>query len=674
MDTPVRNVEARPSLKWVCVSCAAEYQQEQSKCSVDGAELKSVVIDAIVGTTFAQKYEIITRLGRGGMSTVYKAHHTLMDKMLALKLMHVYLLTDSAHVKRFQVEAKAASSLSHPNLIKVNDFGITDDGIPFLVMEYIEGQSLNDVLKKQNFISVEQCLEILTQVLDGLAHVHSHGIIHRDLKPGNVMISVQEDGKQRAMIVDFGIAKMLETGDEQASAPLTVTGDVCGSPAYMSPEQCLGKTLDSRSDLYAIGCMLYQCLTGRFPFVGSSALETCTMQVSQLPEPLHRVCPEANIPPLVEDVVLKALEKDPEKRFASAEEFSKTLTSAYEKSKEQEALQFLAARVQGKFKQIMKRVNQNLLAFSAGFLIVVASVSALIYFNPDCRRIAHTFVNPSVYAVCLLCGRLSENANFQLSKWFLNRAVREADFGKVTDNQINSRDELQKLYSAYAYRADAKLVDSEIKAIKSEWLIRRLSIKMNDEDNVFIALLSEMQVPTDQSAARKMAAELSDLSDKSLKRGAYKLAAQQAQKAFNIFDETLHDRSESTLRCLETLALAYEQSGELNKSMEESKKLLDMCKSTPSYCKYSIGAQLSLARVALMQGRSAEAEDWFKKTIDAASKEGSLAAPQLKDALFDYAAFLRRFNRASESAAIEQRLNDIEKLPAAAPTSDRTAR
>ncbi|MBX9724767.1 MAG: hypothetical protein K2X81_25405, partial [Candidatus Obscuribacterales bacterium] len=333
----------------------------------------------------------------------------------------------------------------------------------------------------------------------------------------------------------------------------------------------------------------------------------------------------------------------------------------------------LAARVQGRFRQFAKRVNQNLLAVTVGLLLFVSCAGLLIYFNPDCRRFVHTSLNPSVYAICLMCGRLTENYNFQLAKWFFNRAVREADFGKVTDNQINSRDELQMLYLEHAYRADSKRVDAQIKSLKSEWLVRRFSIKMRDEDNAFIDLLSQMKIPSAQSDASKMANSLNRLAEKSLKRGAYKLAAKQAQKALDIYED-LHDLSTTRLRCLATLEAAFEQAGELTKSAEVSRKILALCSSTPSSLRFERSAQISLARVALMQGRSAEAEEWYKTIIDASSKEGAAGIPQLKDALSDYAAFLRRFNRDAEASTIETRLNSLESPLDAQPTADRTHR
>lgn len=642
MDTPTRNRPPTPTIKWVCSACGADYPQEQAKCDQDGAELRPVIIDHFIGKVFADRYEILSRLGHGGMSTVYKARHLLMDKICAIKLMHANLVTDQKNVRRFQVESKAASALSHPNLIKVNDFGITSDGIPYLVMECLEGQTLNEILLKQEYLTVELCLNLMKQVLDGLAHAHDNGIIHRDLKPGNIMILTQPDGAQQAMIVDFGIAKVLEADSSDSGTQLTMIGEVFGSPAYMSPEQCSGTPVDLRSDIYAMGCMIYQCLSGKPPLLGATAIETFSMQIKQMPEPIHKVCPQANVPPLVEDVVFKALEKDPAKRYASAAHFSKSLTEAYEKSREQEAVQFLASRLQSRLLRFKKRLNQNLVAVCTCLLLFVSGTIALVFLNPAARQFTHTAVNPSLYAINLLCGRLTSKWNYDWSKRFLTSAVREADYGKVTDNQINSRDELQKLYDRYGFRNDYKQIDGQIKSIKSDWLMSRLRIKMSDEDKLFTGLLEEMAVPTDPKAAREMAVDLSNLAARSLKRGSYNLAEKQSSKAIYIWDDMLHDHSEQALQSLDLLSLSYERMGRLGDALQQSKRLLSW-QTVSSSNPHVVSSELTIARIELMQGHLKAAEKDFKKAIISAGTAGSSGTNILKEALNDYAAFLRRF-------------------------------
>lgn len=667
MDTPVRD----SSVKWACSTCGKSYGEERALCELDGAPLVLSPVDSFIGKVFAERYEILARLGRGGMSTVYKARHILLDKIVAIKLMHLFLMTEANHVKRFQVEAKATSSLSHPNLISVSDFGVSSDGIPFIVMEFVEGQTLGDLLKKQRFLRVERCLDILTPVLEGLDHAHKQGIVHRDIKPGNIMLTQNADGSSRSLVVDFGIAKLVNSEITGESA-LTATGDIWGSPAYMSPEQCSGKGIDHRSDIYAMGCVLYQCLAGRLPFEGGSAIETIAMQANATPEPIHVVCPESDVPPLIEDVIMKALEKHADKRYASSAEFASALQSAFDKSKEQEAMQYLSARLQSRFKRFIKKINQNLLAIVSGIVVVSASLAMLITFNPDCRRFAHTAVNPSLYALYLLSGEAISSWNFGAAENLLKHAVQEADYGAVTDNRINSRDHLQKLYGRYGRRSRFKEVDAQIKSIKSEWLASKLSVKMSDEDKLSLSLLEKLQFTSDPQLAQSTAETLGELSVKSLKRGAYKLAVAQSSKAIRLWDEVMNHRGASCLRDLETMTYALEKDGDLKAALLAAEKLLNWTENEDQYAPFRLSAELMIARIKLMQNDSVEAEKWYSKAIKLGQNSGPDCTNILKDAILDYSAFLRRFGRHDEAARWDAILDNLEKSEPSKEKTDRT--
>jgi len=269
-----------------------------------------------IGQILDAKYIVEAVIGQGGMSMVYRARHTLMNKIVAIKMLHLHLLTDATQVKRLLNEARAAGSISHPNIIAVHDFGITEDGLPYLVMDYVAGESLAEMLHRVKKLPLKLCMELLIQVCDALAALHSHGIIHRDLKSSNIML-IQEKGKLVAKLVDFGIAKTLAGaigGDD-----LTVTGEVFGSPAYMSPEQCLGHPVDVRSDLYSLGCVLYQSLTGQIPFDGDEPLNVMWRQVHELPSRLPFLSPTNDTPIQLQTALFQLLNKDAEKRFQSAD-------------------------------------------------------------------------------------------------------------------------------------------------------------------------------------------------------------------------------------------------------------------------------------------------------------------------------------------------------------------
>lgn len=274
-------------------------------------------MDHIPRTPLKDKYEFLSVLGAGGAGVIYKAKQQPLGRLVAVKMIHSHLMTPIA-VKRFQQEATTIGRISHANIISVYDFGISEENQPFMVMDYVEGTPLSDVLDQEGQLSVEKTKSIAKQLCDGLAHAHSKGILHRDLKPSNIMMVKSEHGDDVAKILDFGLAKIIfgdEGEDEQEH--LTKTGETVGTPAFMSPEQVMGKSLDSRSDVYALGCVMYHCLTGEPPFVGDTKMETMLMHLNSTPEPINPTTGEPLISPYLEMVILKCLEKHPEDRFES---------------------------------------------------------------------------------------------------------------------------------------------------------------------------------------------------------------------------------------------------------------------------------------------------------------------------------------------------------------------
>ncbi len=281
-------------------------------------------------TILADRWEVQEFLGEGGMSAVYKTKHLAMGRFAAAKILHSHLSVNDKHLQRFQREAQAASALSHPNVISVYDCGVTPDGRPFILMEYLQGKSLADEVRDKGAMPLERALEIFLAVCDGMAHAHEKGIVHRDLKPSNVMLIIDADKNEQAKIVDFGIARMIprEGAEGEAMHQLTQTGEVFGSPLYMSPEQCLGKNLDQRSDIYAMGCLMYEVLAGYPPLKGESFLETLHMQLEQVPKPYLKGGLSNSKARMVEGVVLKCLAKDPVERYGSMRELRRDLASA----------------------------------------------------------------------------------------------------------------------------------------------------------------------------------------------------------------------------------------------------------------------------------------------------------------------------------------------------------
>lgn len=324
--------QTQQSITLYCMQCQGKFPSGTAVCPVDGGQLTTVLPDPLLGTIFAEKYEILAVVGRGGMSTVYKARHTLMDSLVAIKILNSALVTDHSHMERFTQEAKALNALRHHNIVQVFDFGIFENAKPYLITEFLEGESLADILQVNTIIPVERALHIFLQMCDGLAQAHKKGIVHRDLKTGNIVIVQEPDERDVVKILDFGIAKMIGN-DDKDSQRLTREGEVFGSPLYMSPEQCTGGVVDARSDIYSLGCVMYEVLTGGPPHIGANTLETLNKHVSEPALSLRGIAPDLVIPELIDAVVMKALAKNPFARQQTVEELKKSLLDAAKRSR-----------------------------------------------------------------------------------------------------------------------------------------------------------------------------------------------------------------------------------------------------------------------------------------------------------------------------------------------------
>jgi serine/threonine-protein kinase len=281
--------------------------------------------DPLVGRTLPGGYVILDLVGIGGMGRVYRAEQTNLGRTVAVKIIHPHLVGEENAAARFITEARAASRLNHPNSVAVIDFGKTEDGQLYLVMEFLRGKDLARVAYEEGPLSFRRIVSILRQTLAALSEAHHLGIIHRDLKPENIILEQTRTGQDFVKVVDFGLAKIRI---DAVQPNITSPGIVCGTPEYMSPEQGRGDPLDARSDLYAVGVVFYQLLTGRLPFEAESPTQVVLMHITEQPQDPRKVVPERSIPSLIADVCLMALAKDPNHRFANADEFGDALADA----------------------------------------------------------------------------------------------------------------------------------------------------------------------------------------------------------------------------------------------------------------------------------------------------------------------------------------------------------
>ena len=302
-----------------CPSCGLELASSVTICPRDGTQIKAAVN---VDPSF-NNYEFLDSIGEGGMGVIYKARHRHLNKVVAIKTLHSHL-TNADLIKRFEIEGKAASMLSHPNIIGVHDFGLTQTGQPYMIMDYVHGQTLSDALRQFGTIPLEQFIPIFLQVCDALSHAHKRAVLHRDVKPSNIMLVPNQRNGFDVRIMDFGIAKLMNES-ESGAQNLTKTGDAIGSPIYMSPEQARGSKMDHRSDLYSLGCVMYECLSNSPPFCGNTALDTMMMHIDTKPLPISQASMGQKIDPRLEQVVMRLLEKDPADRYQSMDDVREDL-------------------------------------------------------------------------------------------------------------------------------------------------------------------------------------------------------------------------------------------------------------------------------------------------------------------------------------------------------------
>ncbi|HSE15862.1 MAG TPA: serine/threonine-protein kinase [Pyrinomonadaceae bacterium] len=285
--------------------------------------------DPFVGRTLDEKYLVEEHLGAGGMGAVYRARHLSMDRPVAIKFLHQRLVEDEAARVRFQTEARAAVKLRHPNAVSVTDFGHTSEGGVYIVMELLEGRTLREIVSREAPLDTARATSIMLQASDAVAAAHAAGIIHRDLKPANILITQSADQPAVVKVLDFGIATFAADDDEDDATTLAQPNTVIGTPRYMSPEQHHGDELTTATDVYSLGVILYEMLTGMVPFSGATHAEIAEKHANLPPHSPREIV--ATIPEEVEHIVLHALEKQPADRPANAGEFRRELFETAER-------------------------------------------------------------------------------------------------------------------------------------------------------------------------------------------------------------------------------------------------------------------------------------------------------------------------------------------------------
>jgi len=310
----------------ICPVCATEYRDDVRFCPNDGQTLRSSgPTHDLVGQVLADRYHIMKKLGEGGMGQVYLAEHVKMGRRSAIKVMNPSMVHDPEAVARFNREAANASRISDSHVCAIYDFGETADGLIYLAMEFVEGEPLTELLTREGALPVARAADIGIQVAAALQAAHDLGIVHRDLKPDNIMLTRSRDGADAVKVVDFGLAKAV--GGEEGGQKVTRTGLVIGTPEFMSPEQLSGDKLDGRSDVYSLGLVLFNMLTGTLPFPADSVQEAMIKRLTDEPAELIEVRPDLHFPPGLQQTLDTALARSPVDRYQSAAKLAHDLAA-----------------------------------------------------------------------------------------------------------------------------------------------------------------------------------------------------------------------------------------------------------------------------------------------------------------------------------------------------------
>ena len=313
-----------------CPRCGRQFSNDVFVCPGDHTPLQAdatiadVPIDPLIGRTFEGKYRLDERLGGGGMGTVYRATHLLIDRPVALKVLSQRFVGDQTAQQRFRREARAAGRMQHPNAVTVTDFGATEDGYLYIVMELLEGRTLRDLLAHEAPLDSARAVSLILQTSAAVGAAHDAGLIHRDLKPANIFIEQRPNLPAVVKVLDFGVAKFVVEEHDDDYNTLTQVGAIIGTPRYMSPEQCSGAApLTPASDVYSLGIILYEMLSGIVPFNAETPLGVALKQVSEPPQSLREIV--SSVPGELEKFVLHALAKNPQERPQTANDFRREL-------------------------------------------------------------------------------------------------------------------------------------------------------------------------------------------------------------------------------------------------------------------------------------------------------------------------------------------------------------
>lgn len=655
--------ELKTQVRLVCVTCSRCFANDITICPHDGSELTPESPDAWIGTIVGGHYEVIELLGKGGMSSVYKARQIMVDKLVAIKIMHTHMSHNPQSIRRFQQEAKATFATTHQNLVSVHDFGVSSD-FPYIVMDYLEGESLGALLDREGKLSIDRCLGLFLQVLDGLQHVHSQNVIHRDLKPSNIMILKDGNGDEKVKIVDFGIAKIMDQqGDVQK---LTQTGEIFGSPLYMSPEQCASKAADARSDLYSVGCAMYECLSGSPPLDGSNVLSTINMHLNEIPRSFHDVSKNLNIPDKLEKAVFKALEKDPAKRYQSAQEFASELKAARYDKQVVSILGMPIVKLESDLKRLTEKETQiNLWKVLSKVALTVmccgVAFAATYALSADFRKHANASLVSAAWQLNeTLANIANATGNYPQAQMFYDKALEVADRHPTqadgTYLKLNSMQHHINLLKQHGDYIKADRIAAKMGALK----LKQTSDFMyeNKQDNILERSVALLPKATDRESASSRAFQLDNFGRLQISHGHPELSIPLFEESVKLDEDwKLGDRKLAPT--LAILGTSYVMTGNFQKAEAAWERAYKITPTIENYPDYGVSLALNMGRMRQEQGRFEEALPFFENAVKMAKEAGQ--SLMIETALKDQEAFFRKSGQSQKADAVHRELSKFAK-------------
>lgn len=609
----------------------------------------------LIGEVIDNQYRIVSVLGKGGMSVVYDALYMVLNKHVAIKMMHSHLVSDTNSLLRFRQEAQASSHLDHPNVITVYGFGITQgaDPQPYIVMDMIKGKAFSDLISENpTGLPVASVLPIFIQTCSAIGHAHSKGVIHRDLKPSNIMLIEKDGNPHFVKIVDFGIAKVLPQDGEQAHR-LTQTGDVFGSPTYMSPEQCTGRPVDKRSDIYALGCVLYEALTGQPPFVSANVFETFHKHIQEIPQPL--VMPGVS-PAIVERfdaIVFKALRKEPEKRYQTMAELESDLLTIQRDISEGKTANNLTVNI-SKQKRSLERLALSTPRYVQILLLLILPLvmvgSWLLWSSVHWFYEEHLIAVPGVSWVSYLSEPQAKR------KLTAEQARKELDSGSyiLKARELAYGDASLEMLKLWQSRAKfCRELGSQIDEIEAR--------------NKVIQIMRELKSTSDieyATACEEYASVLMDQGDWA-----------EAEEFLSTAAELREKLSMSSPTTYIHLGYCQMQRGKLGSAKHSFEEASESLKGTDTnaialaICQASIGDTFRLAAGPKHMDRLTEADKYYSYANETLSKSDSLKAKRIKERVELYRAFVNEVLSQHSNASLHyaSAMPAVERLYASHP-------